>query len=82
LFQLTSYQINKIIDDKDLLSNVEINPYILYEKYVPDEDDLDVPDMQDERIDVFKVDMGMIPDRKFIERHKSFKVLRKTARKG
>lgn len=75
LFQLTKNQVNKIIENKELLKAIEANPYSLYEEYVADEDDLDVPDMQDERIDVFKVDMGMIPDKKFVERHKKLQNL-------
>lgn len=75
LFQLTKYQINKIIEDKALLKAIETNPYSLYEEYIEDEDDLDEPDLQDERIDVFKVDMGMIPDKKYTERHKKLQNL-------
>lgn len=75
LFQLTANQITKIIEAKDLLIAIETNPYALYEEYVEDEDNLDEPDMQDERIDVFKVDMGMIPDKKYTERHKNLQDL-------
>ena len=75
LFVLTKQQIKKIIKDKPLLARVEANPYVLYEEYIPDEDDLDVPDMQDEPIDVFKIDMGMIPDRKYIRRHRGLQNL-------
>lgn len=68
LFVLTKTQIDKIIADKDLLTELKTNPYSLFEEYQCDEDELDIPDMQDEPIDVFKVDMGMIPDRKYVER--------------
>lgn len=70
LFTLTANQIEKIIDNKSLLKEIETNPYALYEEYIEDEDDLDTPDVQDEPIDVFKIDMGIIPDRKYIERHR------------
>lgn len=70
MFILTEQQVEKIINDKVLLKEIETNPYALYEEYIADEDDLDIPDMQDEPIDVFKVDMGMIPDKKYIDRHR------------
>jgi hypothetical protein len=76
LFILTSQQVEKIIDNKNLLKEIEANPYALYEEYKADEDDLDIPDMQDESIDVFKVDMGMIPDKKYVKRHKELQNLR------
>lgn len=70
LFQLTENQVEKIIANKELLKEIETNPYALYEEYVSDEDNLDIPDMQDEPIDVFKIDIGMIPDKKYVERHR------------
>lgn len=76
LLVLTEQQIEKIIEDKELLKEVELNPYVLYEEYLTDEDNLDIPDMQDEPIDVFKVDMGMIPDKKYTERHRTLQNLR------
>ena len=76
LILLTKYQINRIIDNKELLKEVAINPYTLYEEYLAEENDLDTPDLQDEPIDVFKVDMGTIPDKKYIERHRSLQNLR------
>jgi ATP-dependent exoDNAse (exonuclease V) alpha subunit len=76
LFILTEHQVNKIIKDKPLLKTIEENPYILYEEYEPDEDNLDIPDMQDEPIDVFKVDMGMIPDSNFMTRHRKMQRLK------
>ena len=75
LFQLTEHQVEKIISNKVLLKEIEINPYALFEEYKSDEDDLDNPDMQDEPIDVFKIDMGMIPDRKYVERHRQLQNL-------
>ena len=35
LFNLTQYQIDKIINDDNLLSGLDANPYILYEDYEP-----------------------------------------------
>ncbi|WP_256003492.1 ATP-dependent DNA helicase [Pedobacter deserti] len=70
LFVLTQAQVFKIIEDKKLLNGIAENPYCLFEQYQPGEDNLDIPDMQDEPIDVFKVDMGMIPDKKFVTRHR------------
>lgn len=75
LFLLTENQVEKIIADKELLKEIESNPYSLYEEYISDEDDLDIPDMQDEPIDVFKIDMGMIPDRKYVDRHRQLQNL-------
>ena len=76
LFTLTSHQIKRIINNKELLTEVEVNPYALYEEYEPEEDDLDIPDMQDEIIDVYKVDLGMIPDRKYVKRHRALQNLK------
>lgn len=75
LFQLTENQVGKIIANKALLKEIEANPYALYEEYVSDEDNLDIPDMQDEPIDVFKIDIGMIPDKKYVERHRNLQNL-------
>jgi exodeoxyribonuclease V alpha subunit len=75
LFVLTENQVEKIISDKKLLKEIEGNPYALYEEYKSDEDDLDIPDMQDEPIDVFKIDMGMIPDKKYVDRHRKLQNL-------
>ena len=76
LFILTSHQIEKIIEDKELLREIDANPYALYEEYEADEDDLDIPDMQDEPIDVLKIDLGMIPDKKYVKRHRQLQNLR------
>lgn len=75
LFVLTENQVAKIIANKELLKEIETNPYALYEEYAADEDDLDIPDMQDEPIDVFKIDMGMIPDKKYVDRHRKLQNL-------
>ena len=75
LFVLTEQQVKNILENKELLKEIETNPYALYEEYEAGEDNLDIPDMQDEPIDVFKVDMGMIPDRKYTERHRGMQNL-------
>ena len=76
LFVLTEKQIEKIIKDKELLKEIKTNPYSLFEEYIESEDDLDIPNMQDEPIDVYKVDMGMIPDKKYTKRHRVLQNLR------
>jgi hypothetical protein len=75
LFTLTQQQVGRIIEQAGLLKEVATNPYALYEEYTPAEDDLDIPQMQDEPIDVFKVDVGMIPDRRFVKRHRKLQNL-------
>ena len=76
LINLTTYQIEKIIEDKNLLDAVKNNPYVLYEDYYADENDLDEPDLVDEPIDLYKIDVGIIPDKKFIKRHREIQNLR------
>jgi exodeoxyribonuclease V alpha subunit len=75
LFNLTPHQVNRIIDDSTLLKQVATNPYSLYEEYVSDDDDLDTPQLQDEPIDLYRIDIGMIPDRKFVTRHRKLQSL-------
>ena len=75
LFNLTSHQIKRIIEQSSLLGEIADNPYVLYEEYVPKEDDLDKPQLQDEPIDVYKIDVGMIPDRRFVKRHRNLQNL-------
>lgn len=74
LFNLTDYQINRIVTDyhDTIVAGMEANPYLIYEYYepAPPEDELDLPDLVDEPIDVFKIDVGMIPDSRFIKRHR------------
>jgi ATP-dependent exoDNAse (exonuclease V) alpha subunit len=55
-----------------IIEGLEENPYLIYEYYVPEppENELDIPDLQDETIEVYKIDVGMIPDRKFVTRHR------------
>lgn len=75
LFHLTQYQVGRIINEGHLLKEIADNPYVLYEEYVAEEDDLDIPELQDEPIDVYKVDVGMIPDRRFVKRHRDLQDL-------
>jgi len=77
LFNLTAHQIDKIVADPALMKGLPANPYILFEEYQPDDDaHLDEPDLMDEAIDLYKVDVGMIPDRKFVKRHREIQNLK------
>jgi ATP-dependent exoDNAse (exonuclease V) alpha subunit len=77
LFNLTSYQIEKIVSNAAIMKALPANPYVLFEEYRPDEDtQLDEPDLMDEPIDLYKVDVGMIPDRKFVKRHSGLQDLK------
>lgn len=75
LFNLTQQQVNRIIEQTGMLKEIALNPYALYEGYIPSEDNLDVSQMQDEPIDVYKVDVGMIPDKRFVKRHRNLQAL-------
>jgi len=75
LFNLTQHQVSSVIGNRDLLQEIASNPYALYEEYVAGEDDLDIPEMQDEPIDVYKVDLGMIPDRRHVQRQRKLQDL-------
>jgi len=77
LFCLTKYQLNNLIFKrkewfKKEISDLAIinNPYLIAEAYSFDEkeDYRDAPDLVDEPIDVFKIDIGLFPDRKYLER--------------
>jgi ATP-dependent exoDNAse (exonuclease V) alpha subunit len=77
LFNLTPYQIDKIAGNAAIMKGLPANPYILFEEYKPDEEaHLDEPDLMDEPIDLYKVDVGMIPDRKFVKRHRALQDLK------
>lgn len=75
LFNLTSYQVDRIVNDPNLLQEVSRNPYVLYEEYIATENDLDIPTLQDEQIDIYKLDVGMIPDRRYVKRHRNLQNL-------
>lgn len=76
LMSLTSHQINKIINNSSLFQALEKNLYSLYEEYVQDEDDhLDIPQLMDEKIDIYKIDIAMIPDKKYVKRHRNIQNL-------
>jgi exodeoxyribonuclease V alpha subunit len=70
ILQLTDFQIRKILDNVSNYQGLADNPYLLYETYVAEniEDYLDEPDWQDEPIDIFKIDIACIPDKKFVKR--------------
>jgi hypothetical protein len=74
IFELTAYQLKRILYQTDnpfkkpISSRAIVeNPYLLAENYVSEEQDLDDPRMLDDTIDVFKVDIGMFPDRNYIK---------------
>jgi len=74
LLELTTHQLKRIIYQidnpfKKPINSEEIvqNPYLLAENYVSEEQDLDDPRILDDIIDVFKIDIGMFPDRKYIK---------------
>lgn len=77
MIQLTDYQIKKILSKGNTYQSIGTNPYELYENYKADENDLDQPDLQDEPIDIYKIDIGFFPDRKFVKKDRkiqSYKV--------
>jgi len=74
LFSLTRQQLKRIIDGHPFKKQVDPldivhNPYLLCENYVPEDPDLDDQDISDGPIDVFKIDVGMFPDAKCLERN-------------
>jgi hypothetical protein len=76
LLNLTDNQIEKIVENDVLFKGIASNPYLLYEEYAATdpkdlEKQLDTPDLVDEPIDIYKIDVGIMPDRKFVKRHKS-----------
>ncbi len=75
LLNLTETQVRKIIDNHALLESLSSNIYSLYEEYVADEDDLDSPQVLDEAIDIYKIDIAMIPDSKYVKRHRKLQNL-------
>jgi len=76
LVNLTSYQIEKIIKNSSLFQALKTNAYSLYEDYQEDEEDyLDTPQLMDEKIDIYKIDIAMIPDKKYIKRHRKIQNL-------
>jgi len=83
LFNLTPYQIKRIVNDyhDTIIAALEENPYLIYEYYDPylPEDELDIPDLVDEPIDVYKIDVGMIPDSRFVKRHRKIQNIRESS---
>lgn len=75
LYNLTDYQVRKLISNQELLKQLGDNPYALYEEYEADENDLDEFLLQDEPIDVYKIDVAIIPDRKYVKRHRQLQNL-------
>jgi exodeoxyribonuclease V alpha subunit len=78
LFTLTSTQIKRIVTGeretfKRSIDPQEIvqNPYVLAEEYVDtwEEEHLDLPEIPDGPIGVFKIDVGMFPDPRYLRRN-------------
>lgn len=83
LFNLTEYQIQQIITryHEEIIKGLENNPYLIYEYYKsnPPKNELDIPDLVDEPIDVYKIDVGMIPDSRFVKRHRKIQNIRESS---
>ena len=83
LFNLTSHQIKRIIEQyhATIVKGLEFNPYLIYEYYIPQPpaNELDVPDLIDEPIDVYKLDVGLIPDSRFMKRHRKIQNIRESS---
>jgi hypothetical protein len=83
LFNLTPHQIKRIIEVyyQDIIKGLEFNPYLIYEYYVPAPpvDEMDSPDLIDEPIDVYKLDVGLIPDTRFVKRHRKIQNIRESS---
>lgn len=76
LLNLTNYQIEKIVKMQNLFSALSDNIYALYEEYAADEDEhLDNPELMDEVVDIYKIDIAMIPDKKYVKRHRQLQNL-------
>lgn len=83
LFNLTEHQIKRIIKTyyNQIISGLESNPYLIYEHYVaePPADEMDKPDLIDEPINVYKLDVGLIPDSRFVKRHRKIQNIRESS---
>ena len=83
LFNLTDHQINRIIKyhHNSIVTGMESNPYLMYEYYEPEppENEMDIPDLVDESIDIYKIDVGMIPDSRFVKRHRKIQNIRESS---
>ncbi len=83
LFNISKHQINRIITHyhDSIIAGLEANPYLIYEYYepAPPKDELDIPDLVDEPVDVYKIDVGMIPDSRFLKRHRKIQNIGESA---
>jgi hypothetical protein len=75
LFELTSYQLKRIIFLKDnpfkkpiAHEQITENPYLIAENYVAEDQDVDNPETLDDEINVFKIDIGLFPDKKYVKK--------------
>jgi len=74
LFNLTRHQLERIVFAKGnpfkktiSLKDIVSNPYLIAENYVPGIVDLDQDEILDGDIDVLKIDIGMMPDKKYLK---------------
>ena len=83
LFNLTEHQIKQIITEyhEEIIKGLENNPYLIYEYYEPSppKNEMDIPDLIDEPIDVYKIDVGMIPDTRFVKRHRKIQNIKESS---
>lgn len=75
LFELTNYQLKRIINQTDepfkkpiAMEEITQNPYLIAESYVAQEQDLDNPKILYDAINVFKIDIGMFPDKRYLKK--------------
>lgn len=74
---LTSLQFKRILKQnglKDSPAQVANNPYLLFESYIPQEQDTDKTSGEkiDGFVDLFKIDIALYPHRKYQERNTTF----------
>ena len=83
---LTKHQFNRIIDKKSInhtLSEICHNPYLLFEEYEPGKDTEDKISGEkiDGSIDLFKIDISLMPLRKYQKPIKDFHDFKRTDRR-
>lgn len=86
LFGLTPTQIKRILFNQDKpfkrrigLAAIAENPYLLCEEYVAENPDLDNPEQTDSPIGIFKVDIGLFPDSRYLTRNRELQNLHPTS---
>ena len=79
LFSLTKFQLSRIVfpgstydafqGRKISVAQIVANPYILCEEYAATEQERDTVEIEDGPIDVFDIDIGMFPDKRYQARN-------------